>query len=164
VVSGIRLYSGRYKTHFQKIIELEEGEEIWIYKKQENGEYRRYKYRTEVSYEVNPKDTSILSPGIGKNLTLFTCTPIGWITGRWVVQAKYIDEEKSNLEDILYGKLLTTKQKKEIQSYFRTLKPLSLEKKEEHLLQKYNAIALEDKSSQRDYFLLQLAKTYGELR
>jgi LPXTG-site transpeptidase (sortase) family protein len=69
--------NGRYKTHFQKIIELEEGEEVWVYKKSENGEYIKYRYKTTKSYEVKANDVSVLDPGIGKNLTLFTCTPIG---------------------------------------------------------------------------------------
>jgi hypothetical protein len=44
------------------------------------------------------------------------------------------------------------------------LKPLSLAKKKESLLQKYDAVALEKISSQKDYFLLQIAKNYAELK
>lgn len=103
--------SGRYKTHFQKIIELEAGEEIWIYQRQDDGTYRRYRYVTTASYDTKPTDVSVLDPGIGKNLTLFTCTPIGNITGRWIVKAKYIDEEKITLETTLYGTSLSSTEK-----------------------------------------------------
>lgn len=114
--------SGRYKTHFQKIIELENGEEIWIYKKQSDGTYKRYRYITEASYDTKSNNVAVLSPGIGKNLTLFTCTPIGGITGRWIIKAKFIDEEKSTLESQLYGKNLTASEKKGISNYFKKIR------------------------------------------
>ncbi|MDA9129458.1 hypothetical protein N9J72_03210, partial [Candidatus Gracilibacteria bacterium] len=43
---------GRYKTHFQKIIELDVGEEIWVYEKNETGEYQRFVYITQESYNT----------------------------------------------------------------------------------------------------------------
>jgi LPXTG-site transpeptidase (sortase) family protein len=156
--------SGRYKTHFQKIIELEEGEEIWVYKKQEDGTYRRYRYVTTTSSEVKANDVSVLAPGIGKNLTLFTCTPIGGITGRWIVKAKYLDEEKISLENKLYGKLLTSSQNKEIQTYFQSLKSLSVSEKKSNLEKKYLAVSAEKHTAFTEYFLMQIAKSYAELK
>jgi uncharacterized repeat protein (TIGR01451 family) len=156
--------SGRYKTHFQKIIELEEGEEIWVYKKQWDGSYKRYRYVATESYEVKPSDVSILDPGIGKNLTLFTCTPIGGITGRWVIQAKYLDEEKISLENKLYGKLLTSTQNKEIKTYFQSLKSLSINEKKSNLEKKYFAVSTEKHTAFTEYFLMQIAKIYTEAK
>lgn len=80
----------RYKTHFQKIIGLETGKEVWVYKKNnETGKYDRYVYVTESSYNTTPEDTSILADNEESILTLFTCTPIGGDEGRWVVKAKF---------------------------------------------------------------------------
>jgi len=85
----------RYKTHFQKIIELDAWEEVWVYEKQTNGVYELYRYETEKSYNTDDSDTSVLLPWEGKNLTLFTCTPIGGIDGRWIIKAKYIEENNT---------------------------------------------------------------------
>ena len=83
---------GRYKTHFQKIIELSIWEEVWIYEKDSMGEYVQYKYVIEESYNTSEYDTSIFLPWEGKILTLFTCTPIWGTEGRWIIKAKYIDD------------------------------------------------------------------------
>jgi sortase (surface protein transpeptidase) len=91
--------NGRYKTDFQKIIELDPGEEIWIFEKNINWDYTRYRYKTINSYNTKPTNVSVLKPWIWKNLTLFTCTPIWWISWRWIVEAKFIDEEKIKLEN-----------------------------------------------------------------
>lgn len=80
----------RYKTHFQKIIGLETGKEVWVYKKNNEGTYDRYVYVTESSYNTTPNDTNILASNTEESiLTLFTCTPIGGDEGRWVVKAKF---------------------------------------------------------------------------
>ncbi len=89
---------GRYKTHFQKIIELDKNEEVWIYEKNSNGEYMRYRYIVTESYNTPNNDTSVLKPWFGKNLTLFTCTPIWGTAGRWIIKAKYIEEMISDLQ------------------------------------------------------------------
>ncbi len=80
----------RYKTHFQKIIELDYLEQIWIYKKNENWNYDRYIYLTKKSYNTEKDDISILKPSKWKNITLFTCTPIWWSDSRWVVKWDFI--------------------------------------------------------------------------
>ncbi len=53
----------RYKTHFQRIIEMDPGEEIWIYQRSsEDGPYTRYVYRVTESYNTTPDDISVLKP------------------------------------------------------------------------------------------------------
>lgn len=82
--------AGRYKTHFQKIIAMTEGQEIWIYEKNSENKFIRYVYRTTLSQNTSEKDISALKPTDHAALTLFTCTPIGGITGRWVVKSEFI--------------------------------------------------------------------------
>ncbi len=156
--------SGRYKTHFQKIIELEVGEEIWVYKKLSSGAYQKYRYIVEASYDTPAKDTSILAPGIGKNLTLFTCTPIGGITGRWTVKAKYIDEEKPTLETVLYGTRLSVAEKKEVDTFFRNLKKMTPLVQKTTLEAQYETLQTEDITPARQYFLYKIAKAYQTVR
>ncbi|PIE85186.1 hypothetical protein CSA08_03525, partial [Candidatus Gracilibacteria bacterium] len=85
---------GRYSTHFQKIILLKPETEIWIYEKnKETGKFDRYVYEVFKSYNTDKKDISVLYPTRIKQLTLFTCTPIGGITGRWIVKAKFIEKK-----------------------------------------------------------------------
>ena len=86
---------GRYKTLFGKIIELDLGEEVWIYTRNPSGGYDRMRFLVETSREISPSKTEILLPQSGKNLSLFTCTPIGGITGRWHVNATLIEEGAS---------------------------------------------------------------------
>ena len=83
---------GRYKTIFGKIIELDNGEEVWVYKKNSDGEYERMRFVVETSKEIATTDVEILLPRSGKNITLFTCTPIGGISGRWYVSARLVED------------------------------------------------------------------------
>lgn len=55
---------------------MDAGQEIWIYQKQSNGQYKRYVYQVEKSYNTSKYDIDILKPTQEKILTLFTCTPI----------------------------------------------------------------------------------------
>ncbi len=145
---------GRYKTHFQKIIELDAGEQIWIYEKNSTGKYDRYKYVTQKSYNTSADDVEVLLPWEGKNLTLFTCTPIGWIAGRWIIKAKYIednnwnnDSNKTVIEQKDYFYKLSPKYKKAIDKYMWKLLVLSDKKTRantlyqhvEKLLEKYKS-------------------------
>ena len=88
----------RYKTDFGKIIELDPNEEIWIYIKNNSWKYRLFRYKVEDSYNTTDDDIWVLNPWIWKNISLITCTPIWWIAGRWIIKAKFIDEEKIELE------------------------------------------------------------------
>ena len=91
---------GRYKTIFGKIIELDAGEQVWVYKKNSDGEYDRMAFVVETSKEISPTDVEILLPKAGKNISLFTCTPIGGITGRWYVSARLIEDDSSEVSTL----------------------------------------------------------------
>ncbi|PZM86360.1 hypothetical protein DLH72_01145, partial [Candidatus Gracilibacteria bacterium] len=94
VIAGHSSYwmngKSRYKTHFQKIIKMNKDDEIWIYKKLESGLFQRFVYRVTESYNTDDEDTSILNVSDEPILTLFTCTPIGGVSGRWVVKSKFV--------------------------------------------------------------------------
>lgn len=79
-----------YRTHFQKIIEMENNDEIWIFEKQKNWEFKRFVYKVEKSYNTKDSDVSILKASNEDILTLFTCTPIWGVSGRWIVKSKFI--------------------------------------------------------------------------
>lgn len=80
----------RYKTHFQKIIALDINEEIWIFKRLDDGNYKRYIYNTQKTYNTSPENIEILlNTRQTKKLTLFTCTPIWGVSWRRVIEAYY---------------------------------------------------------------------------
>ena len=81
--------TARYKTHFQKIIWMEKNEEIWIYEKDETGKYTRYVYKVRASYNTKDTDIEVIKPTESSVLTLFTCTPIWGVAGRWIVKADF---------------------------------------------------------------------------
>ncbi len=126
----------RYKTQFQKIIELDPWEEVWIYRKNWSGEYQRYVYQVQSSYETTPTDVEILKPTKDSTLTLFTCTPIGGIAHRWIVRAK-LDSQQDlgqkiyELESKLYGYNVLYKYKILINKVIKQkIEPLSPQQKE----------------------------------
>ncbi len=72
---------------------MEVGEEIWIFHKKKNGNYKKYKYVVKKSYNTPQTDTSVMKEKEGKRtITLLTCTPIGGNTGRWIIKAEYVHE------------------------------------------------------------------------
>lgn len=84
--------SGRYKTHFQKIIDLPEGTEIWIFQKQSDGNYKKFAYEVIQSFATSPKNSDILESIDDQSLlTLVTCYPIGTIQSRWIVVSRFIE-------------------------------------------------------------------------
>lgn len=83
---------GRYKTIFTELPEMDQGEVVWVFKK-EGTEYKKYEYIIDESYETNDYDVEVLTPGNGKNLTLITCTPIGTAKNRWIVHAKLVSAD-----------------------------------------------------------------------
>lgn len=112
--------AGRYKTHFQTIINLTSNTEIWIFKLQKNWSFKRFRYQIEKSYNTLPTDIEVLDHSVKKELTLFTCTPIGWLTGRWIIKSTYIEEIPQ----------IRAKYKKQIQRFINKLNKLDTEKKE----------------------------------
>ena len=84
--------AGRYKTVFKYLPTVDVDEEIWIYKKYD-GVYRLLRYRVKLSYEAQPDDTSILGDRPdAREVTLYTCVPIGTDKNRWIVKAERIQE------------------------------------------------------------------------
>ncbi len=81
---------GRYKTDFQNIIAADSWEEVWVYEKNREWNFKRYIYEVKKSYNTPSDDVSVLKPSEKKLLTLFTCTPIWWIKGRWIVKAEFV--------------------------------------------------------------------------
>ncbi len=80
---------GRYKTDFQSIIATDIWDEVWVYEKNKDWVFKRYVYKIKKSYNTSFSDISVLKPSEKKLLTLFTCTPIWWIKGRWIVRAEF---------------------------------------------------------------------------
>jgi len=132
----------RYKTHFQKIIELDAGEQIWVYEKQVDGIYKRFVYVTEESYNTPDTDTSVLNPWVWKNLTLFTCTPIWGIEWRWIIKAKYVDEVVSELEKEVYFQDVSSEYKIRIQNILNIINTFSLEERLDIHVTAFNRIEI----------------------
>lgn len=77
---------GRYKTAFKYLPIVDIGEEIWVYKKY-NGVYKLLRYKVNFSGEISADDTASLeNSGDMKEITLYTCVPIGTSKNRWVVK------------------------------------------------------------------------------
>ena len=91
---------GRYKTVFGKIIELDAGEEVWVYNRQADWSFERLRFVVNTSREITPTTTNILLPRAGRNLTLFTCTPIWGISGRWFVNATLVWDTSNKVLDL----------------------------------------------------------------
>jgi len=87
---------GKYDTIFWLLPTLDVWEEVWLFTRKNTStatskwEYKLRKHTIEKSYNTSPDDTEILSQEwyATPHLTLFTCTPIGWISGRWIINAK----------------------------------------------------------------------------
>lgn len=143
----------RYKTHFQKIIELDSWEQVWLYKKELNWNFIRYRYLVEKSYNTISTDVEVLSPWIWQNLTLFTCTPIWWIAWRWIIKAKYIDEEKTELESYIYWNKIDTKLRQRLDLFIFELSKMNIEKRNELILKLYKWLLQKENSSNNKYLL-----------
>ncbi|RKW22422.1 sortase [Candidatus Gracilibacteria bacterium] len=83
--------NGKYKTHFQKIIGLKGNDLIYVYKYDEKAKiYDLYKYKVNSSYNLNSNRIELVNDERKDIITLFTCTPIGGVSGRWIVEAERI--------------------------------------------------------------------------
>ncbi len=86
---------GRYKTAFQAVIFTNKGDIVWYFEKQSDGSYTRYEYEVTDSKKVQTTDTSILFPTKDiKQLTTYTCYPIGSSLERRYNKADLISEKK----------------------------------------------------------------------
>lgn len=162
---------GRYKTHFQTIIGLPEGEEIWVYEKKEASKFKRYRYKIEKSYETTKNDFSVLDVAKWRNLTLMTCTPIGGTSWRWVVKAKFVDEEKQELKRRLGGSNFDKMYWKLIERTITHLRQKDSTNAREDIVTKFTLLTnFEKKWGARNiqdfitYFKLRLAQEYHFLK
>lgn len=81
----------KYKTHFQKIIWLKGNDLIYVYKYNEKAKiYDLYKYKVNSSYNLNSNRIELVNDERKDIITLFTCTPIWWVSWRWIVEAERI--------------------------------------------------------------------------
>lgn len=136
----------RYKTLFQKIIELEEKEEIWVYVKNSLGNYDRYEYFVSDSYKTNPDDIGVMKPWYGRQLTLITCTPIGGTQWRWVVRAQMNDTFE--IEEIVESYLLPNRYKSLVIKYLEGFEKKIQDRKK--LKQTYFEIFLKTKKKLKE--------------
>ncbi|MCY6483356.1 class D sortase [Clostridium aestuarii] len=81
-IAGHRCYT--YGRHFNRLDEVEEGDEIIIFSKDDE-----YKYKVVKKFIVKPEEVGVLK-GNGKDklVTLITCTPIRVATHRLIIQGK----------------------------------------------------------------------------
>jgi len=77
--------SGRYKSVFARLKDVEVGDDIIVYYNQE-----KHHYIVREKKEVKADDVSVLNQGDGKYLTLMTCTPVGTNIKRLVVIAEEV--------------------------------------------------------------------------
>lgn len=81
-----------YKTIFTKIPELIANDEIWTYRKQSNNTRVMYRYKIKQSFEMSKFDESIVAQDKSKKeITLYTCVPIGTSKNRWIIKGELIE-------------------------------------------------------------------------
>ena len=88
VKSGKKYSNSNYSTIFGRLPELDNGDEIRFYKKIANHTWKLLKYTTTKSFETRPSDPAIFKQDKSKKeITLYTCVPIGTAKNRWIVKA-----------------------------------------------------------------------------
>lgn len=85
---------GKYKSIFADIMNLDANptDEIWIYTKNNTGEYDLFKYNIFKSYETVPTDVGILNPSWWKEITVFACTD--GLNGRRILKGELRDKNE----------------------------------------------------------------------
>ena len=79
--------SGKYKTVFARLHNLEPGDEYYVYY---GGDQHRYIVRSKK--EVSPTNVDVLDQPVSKRFaTLMTCTPVGTTLHRLVIVAEEVD-------------------------------------------------------------------------
>ncbi|OGD56845.1 hypothetical protein A2V71_01050 [Candidatus Berkelbacteria bacterium RBG_13_40_8] len=76
---------GDYKEIFKTLSDLEEGDEIIVWR-----EGKEYKYKVTETKLVSPTDVSVLKPTKTEQVTLMTCWPPGTTQRRLIIIAKPI--------------------------------------------------------------------------
>jgi LPXTG-site transpeptidase (sortase) family protein len=92
VITGHSSYfpwdSGRFKDVFALLHDLQTGDAVAIY-----SEGKKYIYKVDKIYKINPSDLKILEQTRENRLTLMTCTPIGTNLKRLVIEARLMTIE-----------------------------------------------------------------------
>ncbi len=85
---------GKYKSIFADIMAMDVGptDEMWVFAKNDSGEYDLKKFTISESYETHPTDVEILRPKWGKELTVFWCT--NWLKWRWILRGREIESNE----------------------------------------------------------------------
>jgi LPXTG-site transpeptidase (sortase) family protein len=79
--------SGKYKSIFARLGELDVGDEFWVY---HGGD--KYRYVIDTKKEILPSDVTVLDQPVGKRIaTLMTCTPVGTTLRRLILTAQELD-------------------------------------------------------------------------
>lgn len=66
---------------------LDDGDEVWYYRRMDSTSWMRYVYTVARSYETAPDDVAVFDPlGTGSEMTLYTCVPIGTADNRWIIK------------------------------------------------------------------------------
>ncbi len=95
-----------YKTIFTTLPELDPGDEVRWYSMNPNTKKRtRYRYKITQSFAMKEFTQDIIAVHKWvKEMTLYTCIPIGTDKNRWIVKAKIV-EKWWDLESILKDKI-----------------------------------------------------------
>lgn len=81
-----------YKTIFTKLPELIKNDEVRVYRKQSNNTRVMYRYTIKQSFEMSTFDKSIVAQDLSKKeITLYTCVPIGTSKNRWIVKGELVE-------------------------------------------------------------------------
>ena len=79
--------SGKYKSVFARLSQLEPGDEYWVFY---GGD--KFRYVIKEKKEVRPSDVTVLDQPMNKRLsTLMTCTPVGTTLRRLILEAQEVD-------------------------------------------------------------------------
>jgi len=79
--------TGKYKTIFARLHELNVGDEYWVYY---GGDKHRYVVREKK--EVKPTNVNVLDQPVNKRTsTLMTCTPVGTTLRRLIINSEEVD-------------------------------------------------------------------------
>lgn len=90
--NGVVSWPGEFNSVFAKGMGLEVAvDQIWVFKRENGGEFDLYKYDVVASYNTTPQNVNVmLRDGEGADITLSMCTDI--LGGRWIVKASLVDE------------------------------------------------------------------------
>ena len=90
-----------FTTVFGRIPELDVKDELWFYRHYQWNQWILLKYSITKSYETKATDTKVMLPTKWKReVTLYTCTPIGTARNRWILRAELKESKFVTLKTI----------------------------------------------------------------